>query len=51
MFLTLPTGDFKKMKAFARFKNKTWCMDLAHVDQFAEVRNGEMCLIVRQNLF
>ena len=28
----LATRKFKTIKAFARFKNKIWCMDLAFVD-------------------
>ena len=26
---TLASGKFKRMKAFARFKNEFWCLDLA----------------------
>ena len=30
------TQKFKKMKAFVRFKNKVWCMDLACVEKIAK---------------
>ena len=33
---TLATRKFKRMKAFARFKNEIWCMDLAYVDKLAK---------------
>ena len=39
------------MKAFARFKNEIWCMDLAHVDKLAIDNNGVKYLLVRQDLF
>ena len=39
------------MKAFARFKNEIWCMDLAYVDKLAKDNNGVKCLLVRQDLF
>ena len=39
------------MKAFARFKNEIWCMDLAYVDKLAEDNNGVKYLLVRQDLF
>ena len=42
---------FKHMKAFARFKNEIWCMDLAYVDKLAKDNNGVKYLLVRQNLF
>ena len=48
---TLATRIFKRMKAFARFKNETWCMDLAYVDKLAKDNNGVMYLPVRQDLF
>ena len=38
------------MKAFARFKNKIWCMDLAYVDKLAKDYNGVKYLLVRQDL-
>ena len=37
---TLATLKIKRMKAFARFKNEIWCMDLAHVDKLAKDNNG-----------
>ena len=39
------------MKAFARFKNEIWCMDLAYVDKLAKDKNGVKYLLVRQDLF
>ena len=39
------------MKAFARFKNEIWCMDLAYDDKLAKDNNGVKYLLVRQNLF
>ena len=48
---TRPTRKFKRTKAFARFKIKIWCMDLAYVDKLAEDNNGVMYLLVRQDLF
>ena len=48
---TLATRKFKRMKAFARFKNEIWCMDLAHVDKLAKDNNGVKYLLVRQDLF
>ena len=39
------------MKAFARFKNDVWCMDLAYVDKLARDNNGVKYLLVRQDLF
>ena len=38
------------MKAFARFKTKNWCMDLAYVE-LAKDKNGVKYLLVRQDLF
>ena len=29
------TRKFERMRAFARFRNETWCMDLAYVDKLA----------------
>ena len=48
---TLATRKFKRMKAFARFKNEIWCMNLAYVDKLAKDNNGERYLLVRQDLF
>ena len=39
------------MKAFARFKNENWCMDLAYVDKLAKDNNGVKYLLVHQDLF
>ena len=48
---TLATRKFKRMKAFARFKNEIWCMELAYVDKLAKDNNGVKYLLVRQDLF
>ena len=47
---TLATRKFKRMKAFAIFKNEIWCMDLAYVDKLAKDNNGVKYLLVRQDL-
>ena len=39
------------MKAFARFKNEIWCIDLAYVDKLAKDNNGVKYILVRQDLF
>ena len=44
-------AKFKRMKAFANFKNGIWCIKLAYVDRLAKDNNGVMCLLVRQDLF
>ena len=33
---TLAARKFKRMRAFARFKNEIWCMDLAYVEYLAK---------------
>ena len=48
---TLATRKFKKMRAFAGFRNEVWCMDLAYVDKLAKENNGVKYLLVRQDLF
>ena len=48
---TLATRKFKRMKKFARLKDETWCVDLAHVDKLAEDNNGVKYIPVRQDLF
>ena len=48
---TQATRKFKKTRAFARFKNEIWCMDLAYVDELSKVKNGVKYLLVRQDLF
>ena len=32
---TFAAQKFRRMRAFARFRNGNWCMDLAHVDKLA----------------
>ena len=39
------------MRAFARFRNEIWCMDLAYVDKLEKENNGVMYLLVPQDLF
>ena len=39
------------MKAFARFRNEIWCMDLTNVDKLAKFNSGVKYLRVRQDLF
>ena len=33
---TLAARKFKRMRAFARFRNETWCINLAYVDKLAK---------------
>ena len=42
---------FERMRAFARFGNEIWCMDLVYVDKLTKKNNGVMYLLVRQDLF
>ena len=49
--LTLAARKFKRMRAFARFRNEIWCMDLAYNDKLAKENNGVKYLLVRQDLF
>ena len=39
------------MRAFARFRNEIWCMDLAYVDKLSKENNGLKYSLVRQDLF
>ena len=48
---TLAARKFKRMRAFARFRNENWCMDLAYVDKLAKENNGVKYLLVRPHLF
>ena len=48
---TLATRKFKRMRAFDRFKNEIWCMDLAYVDTLAKKINGLNYLLLRQDFF
>ena len=47
----LATRKVKQIKAFARFKNEIWCMDLAYVDKLAKDNNAVKYHRVRQDLF
>ena len=48
---TLAKRKFRRMKAFAGFKNEICCTDLAYVDKLAKDNNGVKYLLVRQDLF
>ena len=48
---TVATRKFKRMRAFAGFKNEIWCMDLAYDDKLAKENNGVKYILVRQDLF
>ena len=48
---TLAARKLKRMRAFTRFRNEIWCMDLAYVDKLAKENNGVKYLLVRQDLF
>ena len=48
---TLAAQKFKRTRAFARFRNEIWYMDLAYVDKLAKESNGVKYLLVRQDLF
>ena len=47
----LSTRNFKRLKAFPRFKSEIWCMDLAYLDELIKKNNGVMYLLVHQDLF
>ena len=47
----LATRKFKRMKAFARFKNEIWCLDMAYIDKLARDKNGVKYLLVHPDLF
>ncbi len=47
---TLAARKFKRMRAFARFRNEIWSMDLAYLDKLAKDNNGLKYLLVRQDL-
>ena len=38
------------MRAFARFKNEVWCVDLAFVDKLAKDNYEVKLFLVRQNM-
>ena len=48
---TLAPRKFKRMRAFARFRNEIWCMDLAYVDKLANENNSVKYVLGRQDLF
>ena len=46
---TLATQKIQRMRAFARFRNEIWCMDLSYVDKLAKENNGvkkKWCILV-----
>ena len=45
------TRKFRRMRAFARFQNEIWCLDLAFVDKLVKDNNGVEHLLVCQNIF
>ena len=47
----MATLKFKRMSAFARFRNEIWCIELAYVDKLAKQNNGVKFLLVCQDLF
>ena len=48
---TLAARNIKRMRAFARFRNEIWCMDLAYVDKLAKQNKDVKYLPVRKDLF
>ena len=48
---TLAARKLKRMRAFARFRNEFWRMDLAYVHKVAKENNGVKFSLVRQDLF
>ena len=48
---TQVTRKFKRMRAFARFIDKIWSLDLAYLDKLATDNNVGNFLLVRQDLF
>ena len=49
--IILAARKLKRMKAFARSRNETWCMELAYVDKLSNQNKGVKYLLVRQDLF
>ena len=45
------TRNFRRMRAFARYKNEIWCKDLAFVDKLAKDNGRIRYLLVRQDVF
>ena len=48
---TLAAQKIRRMRAFPRFRNEIWGMDLAYVEKLAEENNGVKYLLVRQDFF
>ena len=49
--IALATRKFRRMRAFARYKNEIWCIDLAFVDKLAKDNRGITFLLIRQDMF
>ena len=49
--ITLATRNFNRFRAFVKFKDDFWCMDLAYIDKLAKDNNGVKYLLVRQDVF
>ena len=47
----LAKRKLRKMRAFARFRNESWSLDLAYVDKLEKENSGVNFLLVRQDLF
>ena len=43
--------NFTGSKAFARFINEIWCLDLAYIDKLARKKNHVKCPLVHQDHF
>ena len=48
---TQATRKFKRLRAYARFRDEIWCVNLAYIDELAKDNNGVKFLLVRQDLF
>ena len=48
---TQATRKFKKLRAFARFEDEIWCLDLAYVDILAKNINAVKYLLFCQDMF
>ena len=48
---TLATREFRRVKAYARFKIDIWCMNLAYFGKLAKGNDGVKYLLIRRDLF
>ena len=46
-----PIRRFRKLQAFSKHINESWCMDLAFVDKLASQNNGNKYLLVAVDVF